>query len=603
VVEAFAHRDDTTARAHGDRLTRLYPDLIPQAAAAVLADLDRRERLGTVGRPATAFPVGLDGWDDRRKAAYLIDRLDEISAPDGQDSDPTEHLTVRALIDLGDPAVPVLLDAAERETRLTRFVEHQRSPLDRDEQPVEVRDLAAQAVRRIVRVTNLEPLREEESDDRTAAGQLGRLRRYWAAYGHLGFTDRMMAVLTNPSARPEARAEAADRLARHVPPGWSSWSRRSVPVRPAPLSDRAAVIAAILEAIDTERTRPGRRRRPNSEERLFLRALVELGDPQAGLELARRAGEETSVRARVAYAQAAHRLGASGPLVGVARELAAGMLLMPPRRGGSPSRAAVPDTLAEVLESLGRCGLPEADEALYALADPTHPYFRVLIRDLLAGDTPASARWMHHPFCLSVLRAALTDPRPTGSHYYLRGDEVEMLGRTTKSRQPLPARALGWHEHVEERAADAAALQLSRLVVGVPEPHPLRPNADRVLADMRATLLRYEGHFRILTLDERSRLGHAHLEIVFGPDIKPLGRPATAADVRAGRAVFELNGNGRLADGPVPVWVQLKGDGEDSAWGRAVQAEVGPGGKAVYGVIFRHAIRSVKADDVERVEP
>jgi hypothetical protein len=142
-------------------------------------------------------------------------------------------------------------------------------------------------------------------------------------------------------------------------------------------------------------------------------------------------------------------------------------------------------------------------------------------------------------------------------------------------------------------------------VAGLPEPHPLHPDADRVLTELRTTSLRYEGRLRALPWSECVRLGPRRLPVTYAPDIRPLGRPATSADVRAGDAVFELNGQGRLADVKLPAWILPKGgaEGKPAPWGRAVQAEVGPDGKVVYGAIFRRAIRPVTADEVERVEP
>jgi hypothetical protein len=91
----------------------------------------------------------------------------------------------------------------------------------------------------------------------------------------------------------------------------------------------------------------------------------------------------------------------------------------------------------------------------------------------------------------------------------------------------------------------------------------------------------------------------------FIPDIAPLGRAATEADVRTGRAVFELGGNGKFADQNLPAWLLLKSESkkEYPTFGLVVQAETGPDGKPVYGVIFRHEIRAVRSDEVERIDP
>jgi hypothetical protein len=95
------------------------------------------------------------------------------------------------------------------------------------------------------------------------------------------------------------------------------------------------------------------------------------------------------------------------------------------------------------------------------------------------------------------------------------------------------------------------------------------------------------------------------LDVAYVPDLKPWGRPATAADVSAGRAVFHLSGTGKVADVQLPAWLLLKNGGKTGdppVWGLAIQAEVGPDGAVTYGAILRHAIRTVKATEVEPVE-
>jgi hypothetical protein len=614
MASAYGERQDDAALAHADRLVRLYPDWVAsdylRRAARLVADIQRRRRAGTLGKPPPkGRPPGFDLWDGRRKAAYLIDSLDEIGLGDRGKEDFRRDRRYLALLDLGDVAIPALIDALERDDRLTRIRESPRpgSGLGsgREEVITPVRELIERALRDILSVSHFEPRLTEEGDADSPAALAARLRRYWAAYGPLPFPDRMLAVLTDPEARPEARAEAAEQLSCYVPPGRSAWSRHPAPDRPAPLADRPGVTAAILDTLDAERERAGRRRRPNSIERSLLRSLSELGDRRAGPEVARRAGEESGVRSRLAYARAAHDLGASGPLVALARELAAGTLALgqPPGRFG-PGRGGT-DTLSEFVRVLGDSGLPEAEDALYALADPGHQYFPGLLRHLLPATRRFEFPAVFHPVGLAVLRAALTDGAPTGTHYYLRGDEVEVLGPGRAGRHALPAEAAGWHEHVEERVADAAAARLAEHVVGLPEPNPLQPDADRVLAEIRTVLVRHERRFRSLDFAERVRLGVRHMDPAFVPDIRPLSRPATAADMNAGRAVFELDGSGRVAAATWPAWLLLKVDPKknERSFGLVVQAEVGSDGKVVYGVIFRDAIRAVQADEIERIEP
>jgi hypothetical protein len=64
------------------------------------------------------------------------------------------------------------------------------------------------------------------------------------------------------------------------------------------------------------------------------------------------------------------------------------------------------------------------------------------------------------------------------------------------------------------------------------------------------------------------------------------------------RAVFHLGGKGKLAKQKLPAVAILKGEK-----GLIVQAEIGPDGKPVYGIITGPAIRRVEAKDVTAVEP
>jgi hypothetical protein len=127
-----------------------------------------------------------------------------------------------------------------------------------------------------------------------------------------------------------------------------------------------------------------------------------------------------------------------------------------------------------------------------------------------------------------------------------------------------------------------------------------------------------------LTEAEVREFGFRAGDPAYAPDIRPLGRPATAADVAAGRAVFHRDGKGKPAAHPPgtvilkpaartswvptdgPVWLGLAcwlATWERTEAGLVLQAEVGPDGKLVYGVVFRHAIRTVQADEVEPATP
>ena len=128
MVHAYMVRADGEALALGQRLTKKYPRQAkrePQVAA-ILAELERRKLRGTFGKePAESPPAEFENWDVQKKVAYWIDALDEVDAQQmGQPGGVSlaEDRRVEALIKLGDAAVPALIDAIEKDERLTRSV-------------------------------------------------------------------------------------------------------------------------------------------------------------------------------------------------------------------------------------------------------------------------------------------------------------------------------------------------------------------------------------------------------------------------------------------------------------------------------------------------
>jgi hypothetical protein len=172
-----------------------------------------------------------------------------------------------------------------------------------------------------------------------------------------------------------------------------------------------------------------------------------------------------------------------------------------------------------------------------------------------------------------------------------------------------------------------AAQRVTEFLAGVDPYHPLHRDADKSLERLKTYLDLHRGQFRRLTDSEAARLALRGPEPLFIADIRPLGHPATAADVASGRAVFHLDGKGKCADAKLPAWLVRKSDASRPApienpalgylalarllnesdqplpAGLIVQAETGPDGKNAYGVIFRHSARAVRADEVERIEP
>src|SRR5262249_47772884 len=182
----------------------------------VVAELKRRRQKGTFGKAPPALPKDLPRWDVKKRVAYLIEALEEVDArqggqPGGVDlaSDPR----VEALIACGDAAVPALIDAFEKDERLTRSVHFWRD-FSRNRTVLSVREALLTAVMSILRVRVFEPA--ATGDNFTARGEEGvkktaaRLRAYWKEDGGLSFDRRLMKGLTDPQADAEALRGAAD---------------------------------------------------------------------------------------------------------------------------------------------------------------------------------------------------------------------------------------------------------------------------------------------------------------------------------------------------------------------------------------------------------
>ena len=127
MVHAFMVRADDEALCHGRRLLKLYPDQAKKVGqvAEMMADLERRKKNGTFGKPAPPIPSKFDSWDKAKQIAWLIDSLDEVD--ERQMSQPGDvplalNPRVMALVAIGDAAVPALIDTIERDNRLTRSV-------------------------------------------------------------------------------------------------------------------------------------------------------------------------------------------------------------------------------------------------------------------------------------------------------------------------------------------------------------------------------------------------------------------------------------------------------------------------------------------------
>jgi hypothetical protein len=248
---------------------------------------------------------------------------------------------------------------------------------------------------------------------------------------------------------------------------------------------------------------------------------------------------------------------------------------------------------------LSTVSLPEVDRALFKLAEIKHPWHAILVEDLIRSPQYRSSRHLHHPFWLPLLRELLDDKTKLNVTLTLKDGGVQRNANEWSILPPVLADPKNRKTKVEMRRCDLAGELLVWVVSGMVDFHPLVIDADARLAEMAKTLDKYAGRFRRFTEAEQKALE----QYWYLPDFRPLGRPATAADVEAGKAVFHLDGKGKLADVQLPLvatW-PAQPKKEEFRNGLIVQAEIAPDGSVVYGVVERHAIRAVRANELATV--
>jgi hypothetical protein len=459
----------------------------------------------------------------------------------------------------------MLIDVLEKDERLTRSVHFWRdfAPM---RTVMSVREAALTALMSMLRVRVFEPRTTGDNftsrGDEAAKKTAQKLRVYWKEFGKLSFDERMMKVLTDRNSRFEVLREAADNLANlgaertFGTTVWSdTWKERPKGPNPAVKKfNHPTAARAILSAMDRDLAYHDGRVRGfdhDSERReledKYLFPLIGLGDKRIAAELAKRAGAADSVRMRRKWAFASFHLGDPEPIKKFADDFRTDKIDWP----GS-------EELRGIVSYLSRVSLPEADRALYALADRKNSAHAQVAKAVLANSNRFEEQgWTDHPYCLTILRDAL--------------------------------------DHAKTRAQ--AAQQLLKMVVGLP--------ANANLKEMKAMLDRFQGKFRRGTRAvwraEEDAWGNPRFE----PAIVPLDRPATAKDVEAGRAVFHLDGKGKRTRLALPALGMPR-----TERGRVnplpvliVQSETAPDGVVTYGFIERHGIRSAPATEFARVTP
>jgi hypothetical protein len=595
---------DLEALASGKHLLRLYPaeaGHFSDQTPALIDDIRRRQKAGTLGVKKVLRPPGFEGWPIKRRIAHLIDALDSAGVGEsgmGAAWGPFRYDDyVGALVEIGEDAMPALLDAFEKDTRLSRRVTYRRSAGWRLALPV--RNAALEALRRTLHVEAF--LRHVKADDGPKAA--AQIRAYLKEYGPLPLHRRMLAHLLDIKASPAVWRESARTLARIGGVYEREWTRNGVdgrhPVRPNPaLSlDRPTAAEAILLALDRDLAADAaateRPYFPVDIREAYLSAITELRDPRALPLLHRRARGATAAERRY-LARACWRLGSSGPLEDYARDFDRALLTFPPGEDGKKE-------FEKAMWVMIATGTPACTRVLDAVAKPGHWAHKATREAVLAGRWITTEEWFRHPYWIRLLENDLADKGENGTEMLIVEGRLTWKSPDSQGVATLmgdlsdPAKR---HRSVKERHCDRAGELITNELAGVPMCHALFKDEDERLRRLKGFLAKYRGRIRGASRPEGLLLGWSPWDgTVFIPDLRPLGRPATEADVNAGRAVFHLGGKGRPAELPASRAVAVKGER-----GLVVQAESDGEGKMHYGVIFRHSIRRVDAKDAGPVK-
>jgi hypothetical protein len=658
MVHSFQDHQDELALNHGEQLLKHFKEGLtryPQAQE-VIDDLKRRQKEGILGKPvpemsvaaryggaAPPVPLGYEKWSVEEKVKYWVKEFQEIDEP--QMSQPGgvnlgNDFRVRAVVKLGEGALPALFDCLEKDTRLVRSVSYFRDFAPSREAHY-VREAAWVAVSEILKSI---PLEKSGVDYKTPKPERYRLlgaaaKKYWEANSGKSPSARWYETLCDLNAAPHLRFTAMSSLITDERyPRWTSgndyevwWPEPSAKIREIAAAFTNPTIAeAILKALDHDiapkpvggdRNAQSRQDRDiNRAEDYYIRGLVALSDRRVLPELIRReAAAKDNFPLRLKLANAIQLLGDSKPLARLADDIALG------KEPKEKFPAKLSDDIYDMthlvasafIRTLVNAKIPETEKALESFTKANHPLHEFFDHQLDVRNHdrfPHGEDFYSHPYCLVFYSRWLKDTTPSGITYRIERDSVaakspkfQSMGSIYGLLKDPQAR----NDSAESRVCDEVMLHLSRMIVGMPEYHPLLKDAQARFDRNLKWLDQYK--FRHWTTYEAYQIGTVSLTEPLMPDVKPLGRLATAADVESGQAMFHFNGQGNVIDLKLPAWAVLKKDvqavktkdytGEYvGRRGLIFQAEE-RGGKKHYGALFKDGIRALEEEELLRIEP
>jgi hypothetical protein len=645
-LSAFAKAVDQKAAAMGFPIGQGYlpgdtPSYLPflRRFPDLLADQERRTREPVRG------PIPKHGGDPSARIDALIRDLDQIDLQIMPGSGYFEGTPlVRALIAEGDPAVEPLLAALETDMRLTRSASYGRGmAIERSVQPAFEAELAA-----LTRILDTNEFANARSTlllhDLAGRKALAReIRVYWEKNRRISLLDRWYRTLSDDAAGRDRWLETANRIIEPIdntgfiapgprksspPPmkGEALRSRRAPSVsellarrvsgiaragNPLSIPDieliRACELALVLDRWDGQAALPVvRALMARCREGIELRRAQ---DTQAEQYLSKFVAQFTILRARAGEREALDEYAAWVRKL-VPKELERQTIACFEPMWTYPDRPAI------------------VEAARWMFNDPRSPWvpmrFARETRSLFFFSYDGS---LYNSPLLRVagfrdgLIAAMANQAELGTvrHNAPRSVEYKLTdgGGVSFSSLKVDLDAVKLGVDFPFRVCDFIAWQVSS-IEGAPECELYWPQdrRDRAVAGCSAYVKQYGDRFTADAPPGETEYGSKRAHLAFPPP----GRPASLADVREGRAIFSLEGQGevRLASvGDFPIkarWVRLQdfpvyrqgGDGEfrreydQDGWiWQAEEVRKGDRWDRSYGFVGRHVIGRVAAADIE----
>ncbi|WP_435016305.1 hypothetical protein TA3x_003869 [Tundrisphaera sp. TA3] len=577
-LAAFQKAVDAKAEAMGFQLNGANPGGRPIPTSYLhslgelplfLADQERRAQEPPRG------PIPPRGGDPSSRVAALIRSFDQIhvvqmSVPGS--AHPGSGEAVHLLIQEGDAAIGPLLDAYTSDTRLTRSMSEGRGGSVGHIHPVT--EAIHSALVQLLKTSRfLADGNEDYSAQATPEGRkklAGAMRAYWEKNRATPPPERWFRDLGDDKAGPDRWAEAIGGLASNSTIQRTA-DGMNVLVRRPPGPDGKPAMAG----------EPYRSRRDPSVSELMARRIAEIArgtpntSPDIGLGRACSLAEsfarwdEAAAMPTIKALMDACREGSldrrgGGSDQRLGRSIADFTLL----RARAGDRAALGEYAAWVKEidpkSIEHSPMetltplwaspddPSIDAATRSMfTDPKSPWLPLVSREqsqhYFSFQDPIGSPLIVLPWFREAVLATLADKAEVGTALPSEKDSIpfRMDWGMSSSFGGSPVRVVAPEDRPTTerrfRACDWAAWKLSAME-GAPECMPFWPEArrDAAVAAAAEFIRRYGRRFSAEAPPGDRDFPHAQAHLRF----PPLGRPASAEDVREARAIFSLEGEG-----------------------------------------------------------